>query len=44
MVTMRVFVESLKRLYKSGKVTLAQIQAYLSSGKISAEEYDYITA
>ena len=44
MVTMRVFVESLKRLYKSGKVTLTQIQTYLANGKITAEEYDYITA
>ena len=44
MVTMRVFVESLKRLYKSGKVTLTQIQAYLANGKITTEEYDYITA
>lgn len=41
---MRVFVESLRRLYKSGKVTLEKVKQYLADGKITPEEYDYITA
>ena len=40
----RKFVESLRRLYIGGKVTLEQVKAYLASGKITDEEYDYITA
>lgn len=40
---MRVFVESLRRLYKSGKVTLEKIKQYLAGGKITTAEYDYIT-
>ena len=39
----RKFVESLKRLYLTSKVALNQIKSYLSNGKITAEEYDYIT-
>lgn len=41
---MRVFVESLRRLYKSGKVTLEKVKQYLADGKITTAEYDYITA
>lgn len=40
---MRVFVESLRRLYKSGKVTLEKIKQYLADGKITTAECDYIT-
>jgi len=38
------FVESLRRLYKSGRVSLEKIKAYLASGKITPEEYDYIVS
>lgn len=41
---MRVFVESLRRLYKSGKVTLEKVKQYLADGKITTAEYDYITS
>ena len=36
------FVESLKRLYKAGRVTDEKLQALLSNGEITQEEYDYI--
>lgn len=39
---MRILVESLKRLYKTGRLTLEQIQARLEKGTITQEEYDYI--
>jgi uncharacterized XkdX family phage protein len=39
---MRTLVESLKRLYKAGRLTLEQIQARLEKGTITQEEYDYI--
>ena len=38
------FVKSLRRLYKAGRVTLAKLQAMLQQGKITQEEFDYITA
>ncbi len=43
---MRPFVESLRRLYTAvpPRVTLAKLQSYLASGKITQEEYDYIIA
>ena len=37
---MRILVESLKRLYESGRVTKDRV----ASGKISQEEYEYITS
>lgn len=37
------FVESLKRLYKAGKVTEEKLSEMLSEGKITQEEYEYIT-
>lgn len=40
---MSVFVESLKRLYKKGRITVAKLQELLNDGKISQEEYNYIT-
>lgn len=40
---MRTMVESFKRLYNSGKLTKEQIAERVDSGKISAEEYEYIT-
>lgn len=39
---MRVLVESFRRLYRSGKITLDQLKGYVSSGKITTGEYDYI--
>lgn len=39
---MRTFVESLRRLYRQGRVTIAKLQQFLSEGKINQEEFDYI--
>lgn len=39
---MRTFVESLKRLYRQGRVTIEKLQQFMSEGKISQEEFDYI--
>ena len=39
---MRQFVESLRRLYKVGRVSLDKIREYVASGKITSAEYDYI--
>lgn len=39
---MRQFVESLRRLYKAGRVSLDKIKEYVASGKITPAEYDYI--
>ena len=38
------FVESLRRLYKAGRVTLAKLQQMMAQGKITEEEYNYIIA
>ena len=40
---MSAFVESLKRLYKKGSISAAKLAALLTEGKISQEEYGYIT-
>jgi uncharacterized XkdX family phage protein len=40
---MSVFVQSLKRLYLSGRVTIEQVAERVESGKITAEDYTYIT-
>lgn len=40
---MSVLVESLKRLYAQGKVAITKLDTLLSEGKITQEEYDYIT-
>ena len=40
---MRTLVESLKRLYQKGKVTLAQLQGMVAHGTITVDEYHYIT-
>lgn len=37
------FAESLRRLYRAGKVSLDKIKGYFRDGKITAAEYDYIT-
>lgn len=39
---MSAMVESLKRLYSQGKVSIMKLDEMLSSGKISQEEYNYI--
>lgn len=39
---MTIFVESLKRLYESGKVEYTQLSDLKNSGKISDDELDYI--
>ena len=39
---MRILVESLKRLYKSGKITKENVSARVKSGKITKDEYEYI--
>lgn len=39
---MRTFVESLKRLFSAGRVSLDKLKEYAASGKISTAEYDYI--
>lgn len=39
---MRALVESLRRLYKSGKITAEKVAELLTEGKITEEEYEYI--
>lgn len=39
---MTIFVDSLKRLYKSEKITLSQVKELLNNKKIVEEEYLYI--
>ena len=39
---MRILIESLRRSYKAGKVTLDKIKSMIADGKITTEEYDYI--
>jgi len=40
---MRTLVESLKRLYKKGKVTKEKLQNMVDEGTITEIEYEYIT-
>lgn len=40
---MRTLVESLKRLYERGKLTLEQVGERVVKGSISAGEFQYIT-
>lgn len=39
----RMLVESLKRLYESGRVTREQIADRVEKGTVSVEEYEVIT-
>lgn len=39
---MRTLVLSLKRLYQSGKITLAKVEDIYKDGKITFAEYEYI--
>nr|DAR43902.1 MAG TPA: hypothetical protein [Caudoviricetes sp.] len=41
---MRILVESLKRLYESDRVTKEELLDRVAGGKISQEEYEYITS
>ena len=41
---MSVFIESLKRLYRTEKITLVKLDSLKAEEKISQDEYDYITA
>lgn len=43
-LTMRPFVESLKRLYRQGRVSLDKLKEFVHDGKITTAEYDWITA
>ena len=36
------FVESLRRLYRRGKITEEKVAELLGEGKITQEEYDFI--
>ena len=37
-----ILVESMKRLYKSGKITKENVKVRVKSGKITKDEYEYI--
>ena len=39
---MSTFVESLKRLYKAGKVTQKKLKELVKKGTITQADYDYI--
>lgn len=39
---MSAFVESMRRLYKKGRVKVAKVESLFQEGKISKEEKDYI--
>lgn len=39
---MRVFVESLRRLYIDGKITTEKVNSFLAENKITAQEAKYI--
>lgn len=41
---MNQFVESLRRLYKEGKINISTLSKFLGSKKINRQEYDYITS
>ncbi len=39
---MRPFVESLRRLYIAGRITIQKLESFLAEGKINDAEYAYI--
>lgn len=41
---MSTFVESLKRLYKQGRITLAKLESLKETDKITEAEFDYIVS
>lgn len=40
---MSVFIEAMRTMYMNGKVDEKKLKTLLNTGKITAEEYDYIT-
>lgn len=40
---MQILAESLKRLYKNGRLTREQVEERVSKGSISADEFQHIT-
>ena len=38
-----ILVESMKRLYQSGKITKTNVLTRVKSDKITADDYEYIT-
>ena len=38
-----ILVESMKRLYQDGKIAKENVSARVKSGKITEDEYEYIT-
>ena len=38
-----ILVESMKRLYQDGKITKENVSARVKYGKITEDEYEYIT-
>lgn len=40
---MRILVESFKRLYKAGRLTMDQMKERVARGIINEDEYEYIT-
>lgn len=38
-----ILVESMKRLYQSGKITKANVVTRVKTGKITSDDYEYIT-
>lgn len=41
---MNIFVEALRRLYSSDKVSIEKVQYFLEEGKINSEELEYIVS
>ena len=39
---MSIFIETMRTMYLNGKVDEKKLKALLNTGKISAEEYEYI--
>ena len=37
-----ILVESMKRLYQSGKITKVSVKVRVKSGKITEDDYEYI--
>lgn len=39
---MRILVESFRRLYEKGRITIEALQERVNDGKITQKEFDYI--
>jgi len=44
MISHSQFVESLKRLYKHGKIAIFKLKNMKTEGKITEDEFQYITS